>query len=676
MGAWATRVGNVRAAGARCLGGVSVLMSALALVVGGTAHASPDLDPAFSGDGWQTTGLGRDFAIVHDVVVQPDGKIVVAGRAGNSSPDFGVSRFNADGSPDTTFSSDGSVTTDLGGWDEASSVALQSDGRIVVAGYTANPDYRFAVVRYNADGSLDTTFSDDGMQTTDFGGFDGANGVAVQSDGRIVVVGYRNIEAGPGSEQVIDWALLRYLPDGTLDSSFSTDGKQTTDFGGSAAARAVAVLSDGRLVVTGSAGGNFGVARYASDGSLDTSFSSDGKQTTDFGNNDFANALAIQADGRIVASGGSKNGSSSKFALARYTSDGSLDTTLSDDGRQTTDFPGGIDVANGVAIDTAGKLVLAGGLTDTLGGEAPPYDMALARYSPDGSLDATFSDDGMHTTDLGGFEAASGGVALQSDGKIVLAGRNSSLAVVARYLVNGAPASPADTTPPEITIAAPVAGQLVEQGATFTTVFSCSDPGGSGVDICVGPTTLDTSSAGGKSFTVIAVDKAGNRASRTVNYLVGDGVSQSRPLQPTPSPPLLPTLPSGGFAATDSQIIAALGRVLSPTGKAAKIAALLKSGYSFTFSAPGAGKLRIDWYYLPKGAKLAANTKKKPRPTTIATGAVTSSNTGAIKIRLKLTSAGKKKLKKAKRLRLTTQASFTPADRKPLLTRTTLTIKR
>ena len=188
-------------------------------------------------------------------------------------------------------------------------------------------------------GDLDVSFSGDGKQTTDFGGSDAAAAVAVQADGKIVVAG------SSGG----DFALARYGADGALDPSFSGDGMVTTDLGGTDAGQAVAIQADGRIVVAGSSGGDFALARYSPGGVLDTS------RTTDLGAADGGTALAIQADGRIVVSGTSGG----NFALARYDAQGVLDTSFSGDGKQTTDF-GGLDSSNDVAIRADGAIVVVG----------------------------------------------------------------------------------------------------------------------------------------------------------------------------------------------------------------------------------------------------------------------------------------------------------------------------
>ena len=176
----------------------------------------------------------------------------------------------APGDLDVSFSGDGKQTTDFGGADVASAVAVQADGKLVVAGTS---DGNFALARYGVDGALDPSFSGDGLVTTDLGGTDDGQGVAIQADGKIVVVG-----SSDGN-----FALARYTAGGGLDPSFSGDGLQTTDFGAADGATAVAIQGDGRIVVGGSSGGDFALARYDAAGELDPSFSGDGKQTTGFG---------------------------------------------------------------------------------------------------------------------------------------------------------------------------------------------------------------------------------------------------------------------------------------------------------------------------------------------------------------------------------------------------------
>src|SRR5581483_7806589 len=293
--------------------------------------------------------------------------------------------------------------SDNGSDDGARAVAIQSDGKIVVIGFSdANRDFDFALARYNPDGSLDTSFGGDGKVLTDFGGSDDeAFGVAIQADGKIVVAGFSDVNGD------FDFAIVRYNPDGSLDNTFGSGGKITTDFGGGSddGAFALSIQTDGRIVASGFSipgvgkTADFAIARYNPDGSLDTTFGNGGGVLTDFNNHsdDVSFAIAIQTDGKIVAAGFSDTGSGSAtdFAIARYNTDGSPDTTFDNDGKVITDFGGDDDEANGVAIQSDGKIVAAG-FSDANG----DFDFALARYNPDGSLDTSFGGDGEVLTDF------------------------------------------------------------------------------------------------------------------------------------------------------------------------------------------------------------------------------------------------------------------------------------
>jgi uncharacterized delta-60 repeat protein len=361
----------------------------VSLLVVSTAHSTPgSLDTSFDTDGKVITAFGSGYDYGQAVAIQADGKIVVAGYTDyGTDDDFALARYNSDGSLDSSFDTDGKVTTDFNSDnDYGYAVAIQTDGKIVVAGGSDNgSDYDFALARYNSDGSLDTSFDGDasmpgfpgnGKITTDVGSSSGyGSAIAIQSDGKIVVAG----ESYNGSDD--DFALARYNSDGTLDTSFDTDGMVTTDFGSYDAGCAVAIQTDGKIVVAGTSNNgsddDFALARYNTDGSLDTSFDTDGKVTTDFNSdNDYGYAVAIQTDGKIVVAGGSDNGSDYDFALARYNSDGNLDNSFDTDGKVTTDFNSDNDCGYAVAIQTDGKIVVAGESDNSSG-----YDFGLARYN-------------------------------------------------------------------------------------------------------------------------------------------------------------------------------------------------------------------------------------------------------------------------------------------------------
>jgi uncharacterized delta-60 repeat protein len=358
--------------------------------------------------------------------MQADGKIVVAGvtTSGGSSDNFAVARYNPDGSPDDSFGGgDGEVPTDFaGGVDEAFGVAIQPDGKIVVAGLAQEAGSTdIALARYTTDGILDSSFDADGKVNIDFAaGTDFGFALALQSDGKILVAGSANVE---GSD---DFALVRVNSDGSPDGTFGSSGRVHTDFGGNDdEARGIALQADGKIVVVGKTDNGssikFAVARYKPDGSPDFDFDADGKLTTIFGGlEDAANGVAIQAEGRIVAAGYALFAdSSSAFAVARYNTDGSPDSNFDADGKATTSFgSGSFTIAGGVVIQTAGSRIVVAGTAGTSGSQ-----FALARYNSDGSPDASFGTNGTVLTDFGPGAEVANSIALQPDGKIVAAGR-------------------------------------------------------------------------------------------------------------------------------------------------------------------------------------------------------------------------------------------------------------
>src|SRR5215831_1059121 len=314
----------------------------LAFVVSGwTALAvDGDLDPTFGTDGKVLTDFDHSTDIANAVAVQADGKLVVVGTTyinnDYTGEDFAVARYNPDGTLDKTFGAGGKTQTDFPGLAAvASSVVVQSDGKIVVAG-GAFPLFtflgNFEVVRYNSNGSLDTSFGDRGIVTTNFPQGSYAFDVALQPDGKIIAAGTVFVDFNPGESSNTDFAVARYNPDGTPDTTFGNGGQVSTDFlGMEDDAFSVLIQPDGKIVAVGSANDpatfyDFAAVRYLSNGTIDTTFGVAGKVSTDFGVAGFdrAHSAVLQADGRIVAAGFaiSQNGAVQNFAVARYTSNG------------------------------------------------------------------------------------------------------------------------------------------------------------------------------------------------------------------------------------------------------------------------------------------------------------------------------------------------------------------
>jgi uncharacterized delta-60 repeat protein len=400
---------------------------------------TPDI--SFDGDG-KLVIITDGPSFGYSTAIQSDGKIVVAGNSYYIDiNNFGLARVNTDGSLDTGFSTDGKLTTTiLSSHEYASALAVQSDGKIVVAGTSSSSNNEdFALARYNTNGTLDGSFSGDGKLTTAIGSsHDYARSIAIQADGKIVVAGSSIIGANH------DFSLARYNANGSLDLSFDGDGKVTTNIGTSNdAAYSIAIQSDGKIVVAGYANisfnNDFALARYNADGSLDITFDGDGIVTTAIigSSNDGVRSIAIQSDGKIVVAGYCNNGNMD-FALARYNIDGSPDISFDGDGKLTTPIGSSMDYANSIAIHSNGKIIVGGYSftgTDT--------DFALACYNTEGTLDASFDLDGKVTTAIGSLDDEISSIAIQNDGKIVAAGLSFNALsfnfdfALARYNLNG-----------------------------------------------------------------------------------------------------------------------------------------------------------------------------------------------------------------------------------------------
>lgn len=395
-----------------------------------------NLDGDFDADGKLTIDFGAGDESCNAVAVQADGKILVAGTVTDAPVvDFALLRLNIDGTADNTFSTDGIVTTDFGDWDEATSIAIQSDGKIVVAGSAFNGStFELAMARYNSDGTLDNSFGTAGKVTTDVGfGDDHANAIAIQPDGKILISGGTDASSGSG-----DFVLVRYNANGVVDGSFGSGGIVITDFGASAAmCYGLGIQTDGKVVlsggVTNGTGSDFATVRHNTDGSLDLTFSVDGIVETSIGpSTDIAHKTLIQADGKILVAGFTVNGIDADVALVRYNADGTFDTSFDLDGKATYDSGTGDDGAYGATLQGDGKIVVVGSQD---GGSEP--DFMLLRYETDGTLDASFGLNGLVITDFGQYAVARD-VTIDNSGKIVVAGTvtdggNDEFAV-ARYV--------------------------------------------------------------------------------------------------------------------------------------------------------------------------------------------------------------------------------------------------
>ena len=371
--------------------------------------AAGALDPTFGNGGIVLTDFGQTGDYGFAVKVQPDGKVVVAGQSGTYPLfHAALARYSTDGSLDPTFGTKGRVTAVLDpDGDQLTALALQPDGKIVAAGSLIHDNWTtaFVVARFNADGSLDAEFGIGGSAVTLFG--DPATegrGLVLQPDGKIVVVG----SSGAGAySELNDFAVARYNADGSPDQGFGNGGQLKTHFPGvtNTGSNAISAVlqADGKLVVAGAYKNEgthrqIALARYNPDGSLDGAFGLAGKVTTSAGQGDAAaNAIVLQLDGRLVVAGYSYSTHGRDFTLVRYRPQGALDTDFGQGGVVATDFANNTDIAYSLAIQRDGKLVAAGRT-----GPYPQTDLGLVRYLGTGQLDPEFGSAGKVTTNISG----------------------------------------------------------------------------------------------------------------------------------------------------------------------------------------------------------------------------------------------------------------------------------
>ena len=396
------------------------------------AAADPGrLDPFFSHDGIQTAF--PNGAVAYAVAIDHHDRIVVAGSTLDANPDIALARFTPAGKLDPTFGRGGKVVTDLGANDYAFDVAIQDDGGIVIVGErNAVASDRFVVQRYRPSGALDPGFANAGTALTGFGRrFQSASAVAIASGGRIVVAG--STSNGITSRS----AVARYLRDGRLDHSFGGDGRVTTDVSPSGERfTGLVVQPDGRIVAAGWAEVSlvpvFDAVRYTMDGRLDPTFDGDGISRVDVAAGaERARAIAAGRDGSFVLAGGVSVGGG-EWGLIRLGPRGHLDPRFAERGRLITDFGPGFDEAYGVAVQANGRLLVAGRIR-----ERNHDDIGVLRLKPKGGHDRTFGAGGRALTDVAGGSDAARDLTIASNGKIVVAGEamvgGARRSVVLRY---------------------------------------------------------------------------------------------------------------------------------------------------------------------------------------------------------------------------------------------------
>jgi uncharacterized delta-60 repeat protein len=419
---------------------LALALATLALLPAAASAAAGDPDPSFDGDGKRT--VPHPY-IANEVLAQPDGKILVVGNGGPEG-DFVVTRLLSDGSYDRSFDGDGTAYVDFGGKDQANAAALQPDGSIVIAGESEpqGSGSLLAVARLLPTGKPDPAFGagGDGKTVVNAQGapYDAA-AVLVRPDGRIVI-------AGAGYSDTYDMAVVQLTSGGEPDGTEWDRG----NFGEQASPRGAALAADGTLVVAGTrspelAPGEIALARFRPDGKLDTAFGGTGKVTLPTGEQEDVAAVVVQDDGKVVVAG-TTGRTFTQMIATRFDREGELDRSWGDGGRASADFDG-YSMGAAATLQPDGKVVVAGVWIGEI-------DVAAARFTTSGTLDPTFSADGRASI-AGGFIEVAQAVALQPDGKVVLAGAGTAGALVARLLADPPPAPPpppaaGDTLPPAL----------------------------------------------------------------------------------------------------------------------------------------------------------------------------------------------------------------------------------
>ena len=387
-----------------------------------------DLDPDFGLIG-STIVNQVDEGWINSIVLQPDGKIVGVGstsKHGNFD-NSSLFRLNQNGQFDSTFGLGGIVVSEISlRPDGVRSAVLQPDGKILVAGYMyafINSQHSdFALSRYLPNGIIDSSFSQDGITLTDFMGLqDDAYSVKMQPDGKIIVAGFA---VNGNVSDAGDIALVRFMPDGTQDDSFGISGKVISGHPGKDRASCMLIRPDGKILVGGSAISSvtsmstFMLAQYTETGDLDTTFGNNGMSISHFGSElNLMQDMVLQPDGKVIAIGSTYSNGKNNIVALRYNIDGTLDLSFANSGIFIAPNFGRME-GYSVALQPDGKIIVGG-----LVGNPSLEDFALLRLLPNGALDYSFgSFSGLVKTDFGAHNHKIYTIALQDDGMIVVGG--------------------------------------------------------------------------------------------------------------------------------------------------------------------------------------------------------------------------------------------------------------
>ncbi len=396
------------------------------------------LDQSFGNGGKVITKLSAtDFGEISSIALQQDGKIVATGYSFNAVTSkyyLKTLRYKTSGVLDSSFGNNGIVTTAISLVDEdATSIVVQANGKILVTGYAMLASYDFVIIRYKPNGNLDSSFGLNGIVIKDLGDDEYANTMALQADGKILIAG----SASNGNNQ--DFTVLRYDTNGTIDNTFGSSGKVMIPMATGTEDIPISMLvqPDGKIVLGGFSFNTttfinkISIARISATGVLDNTFGSSGKILSSLNAaGDMVFSIALQSDGKILATGSSDR-TTSDILLLRYTASGLPDNTFGTSGVVYTGFGNKADQGISVAVQANGKIWVSG-TTDS-----NATDFALLRYNANGTLDNGFGNGGKVVTNISGDDNLNT-MRVQADGKIILGGGNGTDLIMARY--NGDPA--------------------------------------------------------------------------------------------------------------------------------------------------------------------------------------------------------------------------------------------
>ncbi len=423
------------------------LLLALQLIILNSVYSQIGvLDSTFGTNGITVTDVSNNE--MNDggqsVLTKDNGSIIVTGYTTNTNgdKDFALVQYDSNGMLDNSFGTNGIASLDLNGFDNiASSSVMQSDGKIITVGYTSNTNKDIIVTRFNSNGSLDTSYATNGIYTYDSGADDYAETVAILSNDTILV----------GCSLSSDYGVIKISSLGTNDTTFGSNGIVTTDLGSGDTIEDIKLQSDGKILITGTsgksvAGGDGDVydkalIRYNTNGTLDTNFNSTGIIFNSFenGGDDGGYSIIVQPDGKIIVCGSSYIGlNDDNFALTRYNNDGSIDITFGTNGTTITDFGSSYDYCLSSLLQNDGKIILGG---MKVNGTTYNRDFCLARYDSNGILDTNFGTNGILATDINNDSRDHGiSLAFHQDNKLLLAGYSRNVGetfdfAIARYTI-------------------------------------------------------------------------------------------------------------------------------------------------------------------------------------------------------------------------------------------------